>query len=69
MDESMGNHALNQTYTMTIELNVLEVIDLRVALQMRIINLKEHLERTKDAFLKECFIKDIEKLNNLLEKI
>ena len=54
---------------MTIELNVLEVIDLRVALKMRIIHLQELIDKANDDYIKKSFVYDMEKLNSLLEKL
>lgn len=60
---------LTKFYTMTIELNVLEVIDLRVALKMRIIHLQELIDKANDDYIKKSFVYDMEKLNSLLGKL
>jgi hypothetical protein len=52
---------------MTIELDILELIDLRVLCKVRLMKLQE--TNVKNEVLKEIIAKEIAKLENLLNKL
>lgn len=60
---------LTKFYTMTIELNVLEVIDLRVILKIRLLHFQDTLEKTKNPKIVDSISAEIDKIENLLNKI
>lgn len=54
---------------MTIELDILEVIDLRVILKIRLLHFQETLTKTNNPKIRQLISPEINKIENLLNKL